>query len=88
MEIIKVSKNSNPNSVAGALTNIIKEKEEVEFQIVGAGSLNQLVKAIIISRGFLAPLGINIVCIPSFTEVFIDNTKKTGIKILVKKSYN
>ena len=84
MKHIKVSSKSNPNSVAGALTNIIKESKEIEVQVVGAGALNQLIKAIIICRGYLAPLGINIVCIPSFSEIKIDNLDKTGIKILIK----
>ena len=84
MKIIKVSSKSKPNSVAGALANIIKEKKEVDVQVVGAGALNQLIKAIIVCRGYLAPLGINIICIPSFTEIKIDNFDKTGIKILIK----
>ena len=84
MKMIKVSSKSKPNSVAGALANIIKEKKKIEVQVIGAGALNQLIKSIIICRGFLAPLGINIVCIPSFSEVKIDNYDKTGIKILVK----
>lgn len=84
MKIIKVSSKSKPNSVAGALTNIIKETKEVEAQVVGAGALNQLIKGIIICRGYLVPLGINIVCIPSFSEIKIDNLDKTGIKILIK----
>lgn len=84
MKIIKVSSKSNPNSVAGALANIIKEAKEIEVQVVGAGALNQLIKAIIICRGYLAPLGISIVCIPSFSEIKIDNLDKTGIKILIK----
>ena len=84
MKMIKVSSKSKPNSVAGALTNIIKEKKEIEVQVIGAGALNQLVKSIIICRGYLARLGIDIVCIPSFSEVKIDNFDKTGIKILIK----
>ena len=84
MKIIKVSSKSRPNSVAGALANIIKDYKETEVQVVGAGALNQLIKAIIICRGYLAPMGINIVCIPSFTEIKIDNFDKTGIKILLK----
>ena len=84
MKYIKVSSKSKPNSVAGALTNIIKENKEIEVQVVGAGALNQLIKAIIICRGYLAPLGINIACIPSFSEIKIDNLDKTGIKILIK----
>lgn len=84
MEILKVSSKSNSSNVAGALANIIKENSRVEVQVIGAGALNQLVKAIIICRGFLAPLGINIVCIPSFTDVQIDNSSKTGIKFLIE----
>ncbi len=84
MKILKVSSKSKPNSVAGALANIIKDNKEVNVQVVGAGALNQLIKSIIICRGYLAPLGINIICIPSFSEIKIDNIDKTGIKILIK----
>ena len=84
MKIIKVSSKSKPNNVAGAFANILKEKKEIDVQVVGAGALNQLIKSIIICRGYLAPIGINIVCIPSFTNVKIDNIDKTGIKILIK----
>ena len=85
MEIIKVSNKSNPNNVAGALSNIIKENGKVEVQVIGAGALNQLIKSIIICRGFLVPLGINIVSIPSFVELKINDQEKTGIKIMIKK---
>lgn len=84
MNMLKVSSKSKPISVAGAITNLIKKEKHIEVQVVGAGALNQLIKSIIISRGFLAPLGINICCIPSFSEVKIDNIDKTGIKILIK----
>ncbi len=84
MNMIKVSSKSKPNNVAGALANIIKESKEVEVQVVGAGAINQLIKSIIICRGYLAPIGINIVCIPSFSTVKIDKIDKTGIKILIK----
>ena len=62
MEVLKVSTKSNPNSVAGALAAIIKEKNIVEIQAVGAGAINQAVKAIAIARGFVAPSGRDIVC--------------------------
>ena len=84
MKHIKVSSKSNTNSVAGAIASIIKENKELEVQVIGAGALNQLIKAVIICRGFLAPLGINVVCIPSFTEIKIEKICKTGIKILIK----
>ena len=84
MNMIKVSSKSKVNSVAGALANIIKDKREIEVQVVGAGAVNQLIKAVIICRGYLAPVGIDVVCIPSFSTVKIDNFDKTGIKILIK----
>ena len=84
MEILKVSSKSNPNSVAGALANILKERDTVEIQALGAGALNQSVKAIIICRGFLAPSGKNLVCVPAFADIKIDNEERTAIKLIVQ----
>ncbi len=84
MEILKVSTKSNPNSVAGALAAIIKEKNIVEVQAVGAGAINQGVKAIAIARGFLAPSGKDIICIPAFTDIIINGEERTAIKFIVK----
>ncbi len=84
MEILKISSKSNVNSVAGALTAQIKEFGKSEMQAVGAGALNQAVKAVAIARGFVAPMGINLVCIPAFTEVEIDNENKSAIKVNCK----
>lgn len=55
------------------------------MQAVGAGALNQAVKAVAIARGFVAPMGINLVCIPAFTEVEIDNENKSAIKLIVRE---
>ena len=84
MEIIKVSSKSNPNSVAGALANTLREKESVEMQAIGAGALNQAIKAIAITRGFVAPSGKNLICIPAFSNILIDNEEKTAIKLIVE----
>ena len=84
MEVLKVSTKSNPNSVAGALAAIIKEKNIVEIQVVGAGAINQAVKAIAIARGFVAPSGRDIVCIPAFTDIEIDGEERTAIKLIVQ----
>ncbi len=84
MEVLKVSTKSNPNSVAGALAAIIKEKNIVEIQAVGAGAINQAVKAIAIARGFVAPSGKDIVCIPAFTDIQIDGESRTAIKLIVQ----
>ena len=84
MEVLKVSTKSNPNSVAGALAAIIKEKNIVEIQAVGAGAINQAVKAIAIARGFVAPSGRDIVCVPAFTDIEIDGQERTAIKLIVQ----
>ena len=84
MEVLKVSTKSNPNSVAGALAAIIKEKNIVEIQAVGAGAINQAVKAIDIARGFVAPSGRDIVCVPAFTDIEIDGQERTAIKLIVQ----
>ena len=84
MEVLKVSTKSNPNSVAGGLGAIIKEKNIVEIQAVGAGAINQAVKAIAIARGFVAPSGRDIVCVPAFTDIEIDGEERTAIKLIVQ----
>ena len=84
MEVLKVSTKSNPNSVAGALAARIKEKNIVEIQAVGAGAINQAVKAIAIARGFVAPTGKDIVCVPAFTDIEIDGEERTAIKLIVQ----
>ena len=80
MEKLKVSTKSNPNSVAGALANIFKDQNSLEIQAVGAGALNQAIKAIAIARGFVAPSGKNLVCIPAFVDITIDGENRTAIK--------
>ena len=87
METLKVGAKSNPNSVAGALANLFREKDMVEIQAIGAGALNQAIKAVAIARGFVAPSGKNLVCIPAFTDIVIDGEERTAIKSL-KIGYN
>lgn len=84
MEILKVSAKSSPNSVAGALAGVIRETGSAEIQTIGAGALNQAIKAIAIARGFVAPSGINLVCIPAFTDISIDGEERTAIKLLIE----
>jgi len=83
METLRVSAKSKPNTVAGAVAGIIREQGVVELQTVGAGALNQAVKAIAIARGFLAPSGIELVCIPSFSDIQIEGAERTAIRLLV-----
>lgn len=84
MEILKVSSKSNPSKVAGAIANIYREKGTVEIQTIGAGSLNQAIKAIAICRGFVAPTGDNLVVIPAFSDIVINGEQKTAIKLVVE----
>lgn len=84
MEILKVSSKSNPNSVAGALSTVFREKGFVEVQAIGAGALNQAIKAIAIARGFVAPSGKNLVCIPAFQDIVIDGEERTAIKLIIE----
>lgn len=83
MELLRVSAKSSPSSVAGALTAIIKEQGAVEIQSVGAAALNQAVKGIAIARGFLAPAGKDLACVPSFSDIEIDGEARTALKLLV-----
>ena len=84
MEVLKVSARSNPNAVAGALAGVIRESGAAEMQAVGAGALNQDVKAIAIARGFVAPHGIDLVCVPAFADIEIDGEERTAIKLIVE----
>lgn len=85
MESLKVASNSNPKKVAGALTGVLKEKKIVELHAVGAGAVNQGIKAIAIARDFVAPTGIDLICIPAFIEIKINEKEKTAIKFIVKQ---
>lgn len=84
MEVLKVSAQSNPKSVAGALAAVLREKGTAEVQAVGAGAVNQAIKAVAIARGFVAPNGIDLICIPAFAEISIDGEERTAIRFIVE----
>ena len=84
MEVLKVSAKSNPNSVAGALAGVLRERGGAEMQAIGAGALNQAVKAVAIARGFVGPHGVDLVCIPAFTDVLIDGEERTAMKLIIQ----
>ncbi len=84
MEVLKVSAQSNPKSVAGALAAVLREKGSAEVQAVGAGAVNQAIKAVAIARGFVAPNGIDLICIPAFAEITIDGEERTAIRFIVE----
>lgn len=85
MDIIKVSSKSVSQKVAGSIANSFREGATgVEIQTVGAGAVNQAIKAISIARGFVAPLGMNLICTPAFYDVVIDGKEKTAIRLIVE----
>ena len=84
MEVLKVSAQSQPKSVAGALAAVLRDNNSAELQAVGAGAVNQAVKAIAITRGFVAPNGIDLIAVPAFSEVNIDGQERTAIKFIVE----
>lgn len=83
MDFLKVSSKSSPASVAGAIAGLIKDGNPVRIQSVGAGAVNQAVKAIAIARGYLMPVGIDISCTPAFAEVVIGGEARTAIRFTV-----
>lgn len=84
MDVLRASAKSSPNALAGALAAVIREKGSAEIQAIGAGSINQAIKAVAIARGFVAPTGIELICIPAFIDINIDGEIKTGIKLIVE----
>jgi len=85
MDIIKVAAISRSTAVAGAIAGVMRERGQVDVQAIGAGAVNQAVKAVAIARGYLALDGIDIVCIPSFVEVMIDDQERTAVRLGVEK---
>lgn len=84
MEMLKVSARSNPNAVAGAMAGAVRQLGRVQVQVVGAGALNQAVKAMAIARGFVTDSGIDLVCVPAFADVLIDGEERTAIRLVIE----
>ncbi len=84
MDLLKVSSKSDPTLVASALTSVIKEEGGAELQAIGAGAVNQTMKAIAISRGQLALAGKDIMCIPAFSDVYINGLERTALRFVIE----
>lgn len=84
MEVIKVSAKSRSTAVAGAIAGVIREVGRAEVQAIGAGAVNQAIKAVAIARGYLALEGMDIICVPAFTEVDIEGQERTALKMVVE----
>ena len=84
MEMIKVSANSRTSAVAGAIAGVVREHKRAEVQAIGAGAVNQSVKALVLATGYLKNDGIDVVCVPEFVDVTIDDKVRTAIKLVVE----
>ncbi|MFN3372329.1 MAG: stage V sporulation protein S [Chloroflexus sp.] len=84
-EVLKVSTRSRPSAVAGAIAGVMRENGSAEVQSIGAGATNQAIKAVAIARAYLSEEGIDIVCIPSFIDVAIDDEERTAIRLLIER---
>ena len=84
MDVIKVKANSRTAAVAGAIAGVMREHKHAEVQAIGAGAVNQAVKALILAKGYLSEDGIPIVCIPEFVDVDIEGKIRTAVKIVVE----
>ena len=82
-EILKVSSKSAPNAVAGALAGMVRTHGAAEVQVVGAGALNQAIKAVAIARSYVAPAGLDLHCRPTFADIEIDGQSRTAIRLLI-----
>lgn len=85
MEVLKVSANSRSTAVAGAIAGVIRSGTNADVQAIGAGAVNQAVKAVAIARGYLVQDNIDIVCIPAFVEIDIDGQERTAVKFSVER---
>jgi stage V sporulation protein S len=84
VDIIKVSARSRSTSVAGAIAGVVREHNRAEVQAIGAGAVNQAIKAIAIARGYLSEDEIDVITIPFFTEVMIENQERTAVRMVVE----
>lgn len=83
-EVLKVSAKSRPSAVAGAIAGVVRETKRAEVQAIGAGATNQAIKAIAIARDYLAEDEINMICIPEFIDVVIENEERTAIRFIIE----
>ena len=86
MEMIKVSANSRTSAVAGAIAGVVREHHRAEVQAIGAGAVNQAMKALILATGYLKNDGINVTCVPEFADVTIEDKVRTAIKLVIEPS--
>jgi stage V sporulation protein S len=85
MDVIKVSGSSRTSAVAGAIAGVFRENKRAEVQAIGAGAVNQAVKALVLARGYLAEDGYDVICAPEFADVEIDEKVRTAVRLVVEE---
>jgi stage V sporulation protein S len=81
--MIKVSADSRTAAVAGAIAGVIREHKHAEVQAIGAGAVNQAIKALVLATGYLKQDGIDVSCVPEFADVTIEDKVRTAIKLVI-----
>lgn len=87
MDLIKVAATSRSTAVAGAIAGVMRERGHVDVQAIGAGAVNQAIKAVTIARGYLELDGIDIACVPMFVEVIIDGQERTAVRLSIERRW-
>lgn len=88
MDLIKVAATSRTSAVAGAIAGVVREHHRAEVQAIGAGAINQAVKAIILATGYLKEDGVFVAFVPEFTEVTIEDKVRTAVKFVIEPREN
>ena len=84
MNMIKVSATSRTAAVAGAIAGVVREHRRAEVQAIGAGAVNQAIKALVLATGYLRNDGIDVACVPEFADVTIEDKVRTAIKLVIE----
>jgi stage V sporulation protein S len=84
MDVIKVSATSRTSAVAGAIAGVVREHKRAEVQAIGAGAVNQAVKALVLATTYLRGDGIEVCCVPEFVDVEIEDKVRTAIKMVIE----
>jgi stage V sporulation protein S len=88
MDLIKVSATSRTAAVAGAIAGVVRQHQRAEVQAIGAGAVNQAVKALILATGYLRLDGIHVSFVPEFADVTIEDKVRTAIKLVVEPGHS
>ena len=84
METVRVSGQSRPNSVAGAIAALLRLHGVLEVQAIGAVAVNQAVKSIAIARSYISVDQLDLSCVPAFVKLELDNEERTAVKFTVR----